>query len=29
MTYLDYGMILFLVLVVIIGVGGFILANRD
>jgi hypothetical protein len=29
MTYLDYGMILFLVLVVIVGVGGFILANRD
>ena len=29
MTYLDYGMILVLVLVVIVGVGGFILANRD
>ncbi len=29
MSYTDYGLILFLILVVIVGVGGFIMANRE
>ena len=29
MTVLDYAMIGFIVIVVVVGVGGFILANRD
>jgi Flp pilus assembly pilin Flp len=29
MNYIDYGLIIFLIVVVIVGVGGFILANRD
>lgn len=29
MTYLDYGMVIFLVIVVIAGVGGFIMANKS
>ncbi len=29
MTILDYALLGFIVLVVIVGVGGFILANRD
>lgn len=29
MTYLDYGMVFFLVLVVIVGIGGFIMANKS
>jgi hypothetical protein len=29
MTVLDYALVGFIVLVVIVGVGGFILANRD
>ncbi len=29
MTVLDYAMIGFIVIVVVVGVGGFILANKD
>ena len=29
MTMLDYALLGFIVLVVIVGVGGFIIANRD
>lgn len=29
MTYIDYALVVFLVVVVVIGVGGFILANRE
>ena len=29
MTILDYAMIGFIVIVVVVGVGGFILANKD
>ena len=29
MNYTDYGLVLFLILVVIVGVGGFIMANRE
>ncbi len=29
MSYTDYGLVLFLILVVIVGVGGFIMANRE
>jgi len=29
MNYIDYGLIIFLIVVVIVGIGGFILANKD
>ncbi len=29
MSYTDYGLVLFLILVVVVGVGGFIMANRE
>jgi hypothetical protein len=29
MSYTDYGLILFLVIVVVVGIGGFVIANRD
>ena len=29
MTVLDYAMIGFIVIVVVVGVGGFVLANKD
>ena len=28
MSYTDYGLVLFLAVVVLVGVGGFIIANR-
>ncbi len=29
MSYTDYGLILFLIIVTIVGIGGFIIANRE
>lgn len=29
MSYTDYGLILFLIIVTVVGIGGFIIANRE
>ncbi len=29
MSYTDYGLILFLIIVTVVGIGGFIIANKE